>query len=59
MDLILKTDPNFKNCTTQDLCVSQNALNAAWDFFTNTVLTSAKKHLPKQTITSCHNSLFT
>src|SRR5215216_766089 len=58
MDLILKTDPKFKNCTTQDLSISQNALNAAWDFFTNTVLTSAKKHLPKQTTTSRHNSLF-
>ncbi|CAI2199038.1 11517_t:CDS:1, partial [Funneliformis geosporum] len=57
-DLILKTDPKFKNCTTQDLSNSQNALNAAWDFFTNTVLTSAKKHLPKQTTTSRHNSLF-
>jgi hypothetical protein len=58
MDLILKTDTKFKNCTFQDLCISQNTLNAAWDFFTNTVLTSAKKHLPKQTTTKHHNSLF-
>ncbi|CAI2200316.1 8068_t:CDS:1, partial [Funneliformis geosporum] len=35
-DLILKTDPKFKNCTTQDLSTSQNVLNTAWDFFTKT-----------------------
>src|SRR5215216_6051113 len=59
MDLIIKTNPKYSNCTAHDLSQSQNTLNAAWDFFVNTVITSAKKHIPKQTTTSRHNSLFT
>src|SRR5215216_3606253 len=59
MDLIIKTNPKYRNCTAYDLSESQNTLNAAWDFFVNTAITSAKKHIPKQTITSRHNSLFT
>ena len=59
MDLIIKTNPKYSNCTAYDFSESQNTLNAAWDFFVNTVITSAKKHIPKQITTSRHNSLFT
>src|SRR5215216_6134840 len=48
MDLILKTNPKYRTCTAHNLGKSQNSLNAAWDFFFNTVVTSAKKHISKQ-----------
>ena len=47
MNLIIKTNPKYRNCTAHDLSESQNTLNATWDFFVNTVITSAKKHIPK------------
>jgi hypothetical protein len=58
-DLLLKLNPLYANCTIENIATSPNSLNAAWEFFSNTVITSAKKHLPKQTTTHQHKSLYT
>src|SRR4051794_2061723 len=59
MDLLLKLHPKFNNFSIQNMCISAIALNEAWEFFTQIVMTAASKHIPKQTTTAQHNSLYT
>src|SRR3954462_9480686 len=57
-DLMLKQNTLYAEGTAYDFGRSRNTINAAWEFFTSTVMTAAKKHLPKQTSTNQHKTLY-
>src|SRR5215216_6473793 len=58
LDKLIKESKKFHNCDSVSLGFSQSTLNQAWEFFVQSVLCAANKHIPKSTSTLLHKSLF-
>jgi hypothetical protein len=59
LDKYIKDSVSYRNCEATDISQNLLSLNKAWDFFANSLITAANKHIPKQITTLDHKPLYT